>query len=165
VKGVGGSIIHAIGIGSIKLMVARGAHILLENVLFIPSATIRLISVSAICRGSKLTAHLDEFSCWLTKKSGAKIASGVLGKTRSLYSLTSSNPSVEHAYFSQRIPNLETWHRRLGHTNYTSIVNMARKGLVEGMPIDLSTEPPKCQHCILGKQTKSLVPKIREGEK
>jgi hypothetical protein len=34
-----------------------------------------------------------------------------------------------------------------------------------GMHIDLSTEPPTCESCILGKQTKSSVPKIQEGRK
>jgi transposase InsO family protein len=33
------------------------------------------------------------------------------------------------------------------------------------MTIDLSSAPPKCTHCVLGKQTCSPVPKIREGPK
>src|ERR1700674_4680045 len=33
------------------------------------------------------------------------------------------------------------------------------------MPIDVSAPPPKCPHCILGKQTRSSVPKVREGIK
>ena len=40
VKGVSGSAIHAVGIGSVKLLIGCGAHILLENVLFIPNATV-----------------------------------------------------------------------------------------------------------------------------
>jgi hypothetical protein len=40
---------------------------------------------------------------------------------------------------------------------------MARSGVAEGMPVDLSLTPPKCDHCILGKQTRSSVPKEREG--
>src|SRR5882724_7655325 len=31
------------------------------------------------------------------------------------------------------------------------------------MPIDLSTLLPICEHCMLRKQTKTLVPKLREG--
>jgi transposase InsO family protein len=31
------------------------------------------------------------------------------------------------------------------------------------MPIDLSSLPPVCDACILGKQTKSSIPKVREG--
>lgn len=40
---------------------------------------------------------------------------------------------------------------------------MARSQSVEGMPIDLSAAPPKCDNCILGKQTRTPVPKVREG--
>jgi len=42
---------------------------------------------------------------------------------------------------------------------------MARKNTVEGMTINLSSSPPKCEACVLGKQTRSAVPKVREGEK
>jgi hypothetical protein len=52
VNGVGGSSIQAVGIGTIHLVVARGIHITLNNVLFIPTAMVQLISVSALC-----TAH------------------------------------------------------------------------------------------------------------
>lgn len=37
--------------------------------------------------------------------------------------------------------------------------------MAEGMPIDLSSLPPSCEHCILAKQTKNPVPKVREGPK
>jgi transposase InsO family protein len=40
---------------------------------------------------------------------------------------------------------------------------MARAKVVEGMPINTSSPPPKCEHCIVGKQTRSSVPRVREG--
>ncbi|KAK0225726.1 hypothetical protein IW262DRAFT_1247641, partial [Armillaria fumosa] len=53
----------------------------------------------------------------------------------------------------------------LGHLNNHSIHLMATKQLAEGMPIDLSTIPPSCKSCVLGKQTRSSVPKVREGKR
>ena len=41
-----------------------------------------------------------------------------------------------------------------------AIVEMAKKG-----PIDLSSLPPTCDHCAIGKQLRSLVPKAHEGVK
>ena len=38
-----------------------------------------------------------------------------------------------------------------------------KKKLVTGMPTNLSNLPPLCDHCILGKQTRTPVPKVREG--
>jgi len=42
---------------------------------------------------------------------------------------------------------------------------MAQDGVAVGIPTDLSTTPPVCQHCILGKQTKQVVPKLQQGER
>ena len=69
----------------------------------------------------------------------------------------------EHAHFSKAATDLETWHRRLGHVSYASILHMANKGMALGMPTNLSIAPATCEHCILGKQTKTAVSKVREG--
>lgn len=42
---------------------------------------------------------------------------------------------------------------------------MARSRMVHGMHINLTLPPPKCEHCILGKQICSAVPKTREDAK
>jgi len=42
---------------------------------------------------------------------------------------------------------------------------MARTNVVKSMPINLSAIPPQCEHCILGKQARTPVPKTREGAK
>ena len=84
---------------------------------------------------------------------------------KNLYHLQCDTPTFEHASIARAVPTLETWHRRLGHVNYASIIQMARDGVAVGMPTNLSTTPPVCQHCILGKQTKRAVPKMRQGER
>ena len=81
------------------------------------------------------------------------------------HSVTSTNPTETSALYATRMPNLETWHHRLGHCNHCTIIDMACHGVVEGMPIDLSSAPAACDHCILGKQTRSHVPAMREGER
>jgi hypothetical protein len=166
VKGVGGTSIFATGIGEIRLRIAHGAWIVLLDVLFIPTATVRLISVGAIARDSKIVSHFDDASCWLTSKStGAVIARGnLLPKTR-LYSLPLHSPQADHAYTVHRTPDLETWHRRLGHANYQSVAGMARKGKINGMSPSLAnSKVSKCESCVLGKQTKTIVPKTRGGK-
>jgi hypothetical protein len=40
---------------------------------------------------------------------------------------------------------------------------MSDNNMVKGMHIDLSNAPPKCKSCVLGKQTRSSVPKVHEG--
>jgi hypothetical protein len=42
---------------------------------------------------------------------------------------------------------------------------MTKKGMLTGVPTSSVLRPPKCDACILGKQTRTLVPKKRkEGE-
>jgi len=67
------------------------------------------------------------------------------------------------ALYAMRTPDLETWHRRLGHCSTRTIIDMVCQGAVECMPINLSSAPATCDHCILGKQTRSHVPKMHEG--
>ncbi|KAG1827025.1 uncharacterized protein BJ212DRAFT_1252374, partial [Suillus subaureus] len=52
----------------------------------------------------------------------------------------------------------------LGHTNYRTVYDLACSSNATGMPINLSTEPPICDTCILGKQTRSSVPKVWVGD-
>lgn len=166
IKGVGGSSINAVGIGKIKLHISGNNVLILDPVLYVPHATVRLVSVKAIAQSQQLTTSFNATGCWITSLSGTTIATGTLAASRlGLFTLNLGSTLTEHAFIATRIPDLETWHRRLGHVNTQSIVNMLDKGMVQGMKIDLSSEPPKCQHCILGKQIRSSVPRKREGEK
>ena len=164
VKGVGGSSVTAVGFGDIKLCIARSAHLALQNVLFIPNATVCLISVSTLACDSHAVAHFDNNYCWLTNKSsGVIICRGPLLPKKNLYSLDLHSLHAEHALAASHAPDLETWHRRLGHANYQAVKEMAKSGIIPGMPTNLpSGNPPKCDFCVLGKQTKTPVPKTRK---
>ena len=37
--------------------------------------------------------------------------------------------------------------------------------MAKGIPINVSISPPTCEYCILGKQSKTPVPRVREGER
>ncbi|KAG2045537.1 hypothetical protein BDR06DRAFT_830552, partial [Suillus hirtellus] len=52
----------------------------------------------------------------------------------------------------------------LGHANYLTIYDFAHSGFATDMPIDLSSLPPICDACILDKQMKTSLPKVREGQ-
>jgi hypothetical protein len=63
VGGLGAASVMALGIGDIKLRIARGASILLKNVLYIPDSRVRLISVRCLTRDSSAIAHFSEAEC------------------------------------------------------------------------------------------------------
>ena len=124
----------------------------------------RLISVSALTCDCQAVAHFNESSCWLTNKStGAVISHGTLLPKKNLYSLNLCFPQAERAFTTSHAPDLKTWHRRLSHANYQAIKEIAKSRAIPGMPSNLpSGNPPKCDFCILGKQTRTPVPKMRK---
>ena len=171
ITGIGGSCIHAIGIGTIDITISAGHKITLEDVLFAPASKVRLISVLSLNRSGRYTSHFSDDSFWLTNGSGTTILHGSVHENRRLYALSLLKARTAHrptpashsvssmddgptmALYATRTPDVETWHRRLGHCNFGAIVDMAQKGAVEGMAINLSSSPPKCDACIRGKQT------------
>jgi len=166
IKGVGRSSVTAIGLGDIKLCITCGAHIVLKNVLFIPNVAVRLISVSTLACDSQAVTHFDKASSWITNKStGAIVACGSLLPTKNLYSLNVLSPHAKHAFITSHTPDLTTWHQCLSHANYQAVREIAKNGLIPGMPTNFPlVNPPKCEFCVLGKQMKTPVPKMhKEG--
>jgi hypothetical protein len=100
----------------------------------------------------------------LIRNGSAKVIAGGTRRGRELYAFNGSPRIIEKAHIASSTPDLHNWHKWLGHVNYAAIISMLKKGLASGMPIDLSTLPPVFQHCIIGKQTKTTVPKIWMGE-
>src|SRR6266851_189761 len=103
--------------------------------------------------------------------SGTTILCGAISGKCNLYMINLPSAHVAHTHHSPTIlytehkPDVKTWHHCLRHVNIRSIVNMAHSSAIKGMTIDLLSLPPKCTHCVLGKQTQSPVPKVREGPK
>ena len=175
VRGLGGSSVSAVGIGTIKIKLSKGSYLVLEPALFIPTSTVRLMSVALLAKAGFITTFDYPRAEIRNKWAGnAVVATGEVIPSHNVYKLnhltithhvSSVLPSEDRVFLSQSacIPTLNTWHRRLGHVNNQSILDMAKKGLANGMPIDLSNHLPVCQCCILGKQRRSVVPKVRQG--
>jgi hypothetical protein len=163
IRGVGGSSVVATGVGTVYIQLNNSTTLVLRHVLYVPSAKLRLISIGVLCADDNCTATFDSQMCKISSKNGNHVASGVRASARGLYILRCEPNIIHRAHIAQAIPNLECWHKRLGQTNYASIINLAQKQMASGMHIDLSTLPPRCEHCILAKQVRSSVPSEREG--
>ena len=56
------------------------------------------------------------------------------------------------------------WHLALGHVNTKQLQEMFRKGLVEGMEVDTSSDPEfECDACIQAKHARAPFPEIGSG--
>ena len=150
----------ATGVGKIRLQINEHTHIELEDALHVPESTVHLLSVGKLAQQVGIEIIFDNTKAVIRKKTDGKIiATGTLEPKRGLYAL---NLLDHQALTVHAGPNIHTWHSRLGHANYQSIMQMARAGMIEGMPSSFPSKPPKCNHCILGKQSKTLVPRERE---
>lgn len=97
IKGVGGAVVHAIGIGTVELRIAAGHTLTLHNVLFVPASTVRLISVLALNESGPYRTIFDPIECCVLNKSNTIIACGVVSKSRRLYLLSAPAIRVTHA--------------------------------------------------------------------
>jgi hypothetical protein len=163
---LGDACIYTVGIGTIELRITAGHTLVLQDVLFIPTSSIHLLLVLTLNRSGQFTSHFDSTSCWVTNKSGVTIVCGYISEIKNLYFLSSPSMHVMHKrpklttfYSTSATPDVETWHRHLSHCSTCTVIDMARNCAVAGMTIDLSNSPPKCNHCILGKQTWNPIPK------
>jgi GAG-pre-integrase domain len=55
------------------------------------------------------------------------------------------------------------WHRRLGHTGFSSLAKMAKQGLVTGLPVNAAdfkaaAAGPVCSPCVLAKHARPQFP-------
>jgi len=163
IKGIRGLSISATGIGNIRFRIAKGLEITLEPVLFVPEVSVCLISIFILGSGpQKLISHFNGDGCWLTNSSVLPSPLARCPWWETLYTLNMGSSLIEHLFIATRVPDIKTWHCCLEHVNYKSIVDMSNNGMVRGMHVNLSSAPPKCQSCILGKQTRMPVPKYKK---
>lgn len=62
-----------------------------------------------------------------------------------------ANPKLSSA-------SISTWHRRCGHVNYRTLLDMASGHAVEGMVITNRDIPPVCEGCVFGKLKRNEFP-------
>ena len=169
IKGLGNLTVDAVGVGTIEIKTPTGS-LTLKNAFFVPQSHVRLLS-AFLLEDTVYSSHFYPYQglCFIADANNNIVVRGTALHDRKLFVLAdftvplSSPSSPSHAYVTSRLPDIDTWHRRLGHCAFETIIKMARSGCVKGMKIDLSSKPSKCEHCILGKQTRSSIPNLREG--
>ena len=162
VHGMNGSSVTAVGRGKVRLQCRKGWVLILKDVLYAPAASLCLILVGCLCDDG-MTASFDATSCCCKRKAGKTITSSTrTGKD--LYWFTRDPLRVEHANISCTAPSLKTWHHPLGHISYQAVIWHGKEGPHQSMPVDISALLLICEHCVLGKQTKTAIPKTWEGE-
>ncbi|KAJ6600921.1 hypothetical protein B0H10DRAFT_2230642 [Mycena sp. CBHHK59/15] len=107
IRGFQGSSINVTGIGTIITN-----KFTLENTLFVPEASIRLLSVIRLCQSKQYSCHLDASTTWITDSAGDLVCEGSVHPSRDLYQLHCNPPS--HPIAASTI-TVRKMHLHLGH--------------------------------------------------
>ena len=79
IKGLRGKCVYAVGLGTIKLSVGLGKHMVLHQVLFALASTMHLISVLTLNKDGNCISYFDSTICWIIDKAtGNIIAEGTV---------------------------------------------------------------------------------------
>jgi hypothetical protein len=162
IKSFNGSISVADTTGSVRFTFKPGHTLVVKNVLYIPGASVKLLSTGMLADAGYDTRFSVEGAVVFRAKDN-KAVCAASRQARSLYKLHYEDIDL-HINVAAPVP-LETMHGRFGHAGNEAILRLLRGNHAEGMHVDLSVHPPLCQCCIQGKQTKQPVAKVREGER
>ena len=119
----------------------------LLDVLYVPSLSYNLLSVSKAAENGKMIKFVKE-GCKILDASGRTIARA--RRLGSLYYLDCGVIDRANVSKSKSNPTV-LWHRRFGHLSIRGLQTLARDGLVNGLTSSFSDEIGLCEPCVNGK--------------
>ena len=148
--------------GSVPLKMHDGRVKSMSDVLYVPSITKNLASVGQMVEQG-LQVRFNQHGCFVEDfKNGCKlIAKGQ--KDGRLFKLDAGIPELKTAMFSKGqgvVPDIDIWHKRIGHVNVQKLKSMQAKGIVGGLPrFKYDGSNHMCDACQFGKQARLPFPK------
>lgn len=138
----------------------------LEDVLYVPSLTVNLVSIStATSKG--ISINFTGNSCDFIYNSRI-ILTGNIAQGNNLFKLNITpvrhKSNAQTALFAKTKRTIHEWHKALGHVNVKEIERMAKQNLVDGMNLETEEEPVVCSDCPRGKATHSKHPTTIRNE-
>ena len=131
----------------------------LQNVLHIPSFEYSLLSVGEMDKKG-MTTTFGNGHCVITKGSSI-IASGYLdGSLHVINTQTVKSPNN-----AALIASLQLWHERMAHVSIQGILQMADRGVVNGLKVGNRDSNLVCNSCCIGKAHRSAIPQVRTSSR
>jgi hypothetical protein len=162
VLGIGKESLEALGKGTIELVSTFGNRQIrakFKNVLYVPSASNNLISITRLDKeGGK--ALMGDGKVTLSVKGGRTIVKGHM--TKGLYKLDTQAqlyPKTQVQTVRERLKtDWMTWHRRYGHIACSGLKRLCQENLVDGLEVDQNSPIVDCEACIQAKQVRKPFP-------
>ncbi|KAG8492439.1 hypothetical protein CXB51_009727 [Gossypium anomalum] len=137
------------GVGTIKVKMFDGVVRTLSDVRYVPELKRNLISLSTL--DSKRYRYTAESGVLKISKGSLVVMKGQR-KTAKLYVLQGSTVTGDAAIVSSSLSDddiTKLWHMLLGHMSENGMVELSKRGLLDGQGI---CKLNFCEHCVFGKQ-------------
>lgn len=131
------------------VMCFQGNEIEINDIIHVPDLTVNLLSIfKMVCKGN--TIIFDESGCSIYNKNDEMIAQ--VKPVNGVYKLQAETAKCMIAKNNSQ--TALTWHRRMGHLNYQSLMRL-RNGAADGIDFtDDKNALENCETCAMGKQAR-----------
>lgn len=149
------------GRGNLRLEI-NGTTQVITAVYFVPGLKNNLLSVGQLQqKGLRIIFEGDTCEIW--HKQQRRLIMHSLMTTNRMFVVTAIVREPKEAMEANQVQNTmetmeETWHKRFGHLNHNSLLTLAEKAMVEGLP-KINTNGTVCEVCMKGKQIREKIPK------
>lgn len=143
-----GKVMEATSTGDIKVLSMIGNRqvtITLKDVLCVPGLRVNLLSVSSIEKAG-FEIIFSNSKMFVKKNNITYVEGERIGSLYKIVFMCMINLSANLASYN----DIELWHKRYGHLNYTSLINNLK--VVNGLNISNKKENKLCEICVLSKQ-------------
>ncbi|KAJ9544841.1 hypothetical protein OSB04_024548 [Centaurea solstitialis] len=129
--------------------------ITINKVAYVEGLSHNLLSIGKFC-DKKLEVNFRETRCCVRTYDGQELIEGTRRSNLYTVNFWKQRPFTEVCLLSKATFNQNVlWHRRLSHLNYATINQLAKTGLVTGLPSLRFTKEQLCSACEMGKIKKS----------
>jgi hypothetical protein len=156
-----GRVHYAKGIGSVEVLadvLGQQLKIYFDDVLYVPTMTLNLLSTSAIDYEYSFTIKKGVMSLYDATDKLVGIAPKGSAKLYELQGTTvvqpCANASTVQACAAAESQQLDMWHQRLGHLGLNNLQLLKSKNMAEGLTFSPTDSLGFCEGCVLGKQTR-----------
>ena len=156
-------------IGNVAIRLPSGGIQKVSHVLYSPSITKKLISVGYLANKG-FSLEFIRNKCIIRNSEGHFVGYAYRHSVNGLYKLQgdtligcSDVSSLVPEVYALNLSNSSKaalWHKRLGHYHFQGMTRMMQYGVVKGLP-NISIRNFPCSSCILGKQSRKSIPKIK----
>src|SRR5271155_296226 len=135
-------------------------RVILKNVLYALDMGVTLVSISRNAAARSIVVFAGD-TCQIYDKEWKII--GRIKVKGGLYRVYATHPiEEEYAGKAKEVLTIDELHRRLGHVSHERARLLVKKGLVEGVELDMNSKATVCESCEWAKGERKAIVRVRD---